>query len=105
VIPLHDAVSGALAEVMAKAPLSDGKIRFAWRAAVGPALDRASAVRLLSKGVLSIDVATEPWRRELERSRQIVLKRLAELLGVNVVRRLDVRVRTSRLPLSDIYHA
>jgi hypothetical protein len=108
VIPIHDAVAGALANVMARAPLSDGKIRFAWRAAVGPALDRASSVRLLNEGVLSVDVRTEPWRREIDRSRQVVLKRLGELLGAGVVRRLDVRVReqlADRLPLSDNHHA
>jgi hypothetical protein len=93
---------------MANAPLSDGKIRFAWRAAVGPALDRASSVRLLSQGVLSVDVGTDPWRREIDRSRQTVLKRLNELLGAGVVRRLDIRVRArgaGRLPLSDNHHA
>ena len=36
--PLNSAIPGALAELLRDAPLSPGKVSFAWRAAVGPAL-------------------------------------------------------------------
>ncbi len=44
--PLAHALPGALSELLKTAPLSDGKVSFAWRAAVGPALDRVTAVKL-----------------------------------------------------------
>ena len=44
--PLTHAVPGALAMLLRDAPLSSGKVSFAWRAAVGPALERVTSARL-----------------------------------------------------------
>ena len=42
--PLTHALPGALAQLLRDTPLSDGKVGFAWRAAVGPAVERATKV-------------------------------------------------------------
>lgn len=74
-------------------PLSAGKVRVAWRAAVGPALDRATTVRLLTDGVLDVAAVSAQWSREVERSRRLILSRLETLLGPGVVADVVVRVR------------
>lgn len=88
--PLQDAMPGALAQVLLKAPLTPGKINFAWRAAVGPALERASAARLEGR-VLVVETRGPQWTRELTRSAEVILARLEKLLGDGVVTRIDVR--------------
>ena len=82
--PIADALAGALADLLRGAPLSPGKVQCAWRAAVGPALQRATAVRL-EGGVLLVDAATPHWGREVERSRAVILARLQTLLGTEAV--------------------
>ena len=57
--PLSSALPGALAELLRAAPLSPGKVDFAWRAAVGPALERVTAVRLEGT-TLIVDAADAP---------------------------------------------
>ena len=46
VIPVHEFMPQALAEILRKAPLTPEKVAFAWRSAVGPAVDKASTYRL-----------------------------------------------------------
>jgi predicted nucleic acid-binding Zn ribbon protein len=81
---------GALVLLLRDLPLSDGKIGFAWRAAVGPAVERATHVKL-DGGVLLIEAASLQWCREITRSAPVILQRLRTLLGDDVVQRLDVR--------------
>lgn len=88
--PLSHAVPAALAYLLRGAPLSDGKVTFAWRAAVGPALERATSVRLES-GVLMVDTASEQWSREINRSRGVILARLKALLGDDAVTSIQIR--------------
>ena len=92
-IPLHDALPGALAALLHNVPLSEGKVAFAWRAAVGSGLARASSVQLTGAGALNIEVANPHWGREVERSRTVILRRLETLLGAGAVRSMSVRVR------------
>jgi len=80
----------ALAEILRKAPLNDEKIAFAWRAAVGAAMDRGTSVSLRG-AVLQVSVADPAWRREVERSAPLIRARLNTLLGAGVVRSIDVR--------------
>jgi hypothetical protein len=47
--PLQQAIPGALTEILRAAPLSDGKVGFAWRTAVGPALERLTEVKLVQR--------------------------------------------------------
>ena len=89
--PLSQALPGALAELLRGAPLSDGKVKFAWRAAVGSAVDRVTAVRLEGH-VLIVEAASAQWAREITRSSGVILTRLQTLLGPNVIQELKVRV-------------
>jgi predicted nucleic acid-binding Zn ribbon protein len=92
--PLAHAVPGALIELLRGAPLSDGKVTFAWNAAVGPALERVTAVKL-ERGVLLVDAASAQWSREIQRSSGVILARLQALLGKDTVRKLEVRSRAA----------
>jgi hypothetical protein len=91
--PLQQAMPGALVEVLRDTPLTPGKIAFAWRAAVGPAVDRVTAVRLEGR-VLIVEASGKAWARELSRSIPIVITRLQTLLGKETVTSLSVRERT-----------
>ncbi len=90
--PLNSALPGALAEFLKDAPLSPGKVSFAWRAAVGAALERETNVRL-EGGTLVVDAASAQWAREVRRSSSIILRRLQSLLGQDAVSSLTVRER------------
>ena len=90
--PLNQAVPGALASLLRAAPLSPGKVTFAWRTAVGPAMDRVTSVRLES-GVLLVDATSPQWAREVARASGIILARLQTLLGAEAVGRIEVRGR------------
>ena len=88
--PLTHAVPGALIELLRGAPLSDGKVTFAWNAAVGPALERVTAVKL-ERGVLIVEAASAQWSREIQRSSGVILARLQTLLGKDTVSSIIVR--------------
>jgi hypothetical protein len=81
---------GALAEIMRAAPLSAGKVDFAWRAAVGSAVERVTAVRLEGR-VLLVEATSAAWAREVVRSSPIILARLQTLLGRDTVATITVR--------------
>jgi predicted nucleic acid-binding Zn ribbon protein len=87
---LTHAVPGALMELLRGAPLSDGKVSFAWSAAVGPALERVTTVKL-ERGVLIVEAASAQWSREIQRLSGVILARLQSLLGKDTVRTLEVR--------------
>jgi predicted nucleic acid-binding Zn ribbon protein len=89
-LPLTAAVPRALAELLRGAPLSSGKVEFAWNASVGPALQRATAVRL-EGGRLLIDAQSAQWALEVRRSSTIILRRMQALLGDEVIREIVVR--------------
>jgi predicted nucleic acid-binding Zn ribbon protein len=89
-LPLQHAVSGALIELMRAAPLSDGKVSFAWQTAVGPALARATAVKL-ERGVLIVETPSAQWAREVQRSHRVILSRLQPLLGKETVTSITTR--------------
>ena len=88
--PLNSAAPGALAELLRGVPLSPGKVAFAWRAAVGAAMERVTSIRLDGR-VLVVDVSDPHWAREVTRMSDLILNRLHVLLGRGTVDRLDVR--------------
>ncbi len=90
--PLRSALPGALNELLREAPLSSGKVAFAWRAAVGPALERETSVRLESR-TLIVDAASKQWAQEVRRSSSIILARLQNFLGTDAVAAISVRER------------
>jgi hypothetical protein len=81
----------ALAAVLRRAPLTPEKVAFAWRTAVGPAVDRVTTIELKGR-VLNVRAKDAAWQREVERSAALIRTRLAVLLGDDIVRGLDVIV-------------
>jgi hypothetical protein len=71
--------------------VSPGKVDFAWKAAVGGAMQRVTTVRL-EAGVLIVNAANIHWAREIERARHTILSRLQTLLGRDVVARVVVKI-------------
>jgi hypothetical protein len=84
------AMPDAVAALMRSAPLSPGKVDFAWRMAVGPSMQRVTAVRL-EAGVLVVETASAQWSAEVRRSTAVILARLETFLGEATVTRLEVR--------------
>jgi predicted nucleic acid-binding Zn ribbon protein len=89
-VPLFDIVPDALAALLRHGPLSPGKLAFAWRVAVGPAIDRITTVELGADGVVKVTAPDAHWQREIRRSSAIIATRLEALLGPNVITRLSV---------------
>ena len=86
-------VPAALMELLRTAPLSDGKVTFAWKAVVGPALERATAVKL-EAGTLIVETTGPQWTREVKRSSGVIIGRLKTLLGDSTIQRIEVRTRS-----------
>lgn len=89
VIPVQQLLPDALAAVLQKAPLSPEKVAFAWRAAVGPAVDKVTSVELRDRR-LYVRPKDAAWRREIERSAGLIRARLDALLGEGVVKSIEV---------------
>ena len=90
--PIGAVVPGAIVALLRDAPLSAGKVTFAWNAAVGPAVQKATAVHL-ENGVLMVDASSPQWTREVLRSTPIILRRMRQLLGEETVSSITVRTR------------
>ena len=75
--------------MLAKQPMSPGKLQFAWRAAVGPALARAATLDWRD-GRIVVHMSSPEWTREIQRSKPMILERLRMLLGNEAAKRLDV---------------
>ena len=90
--PIAQAIPGALIDLLSGAPLSRGKVEFAWKAAVGPALERTTSVHLEGTRLL-VDAASRQWAREITRSSGVILSRLQLLLGTDTVTEISVRQR------------
>ena len=79
-----------LADVIRKAPLTDEKVQFAWRLAVGPALDKATTVRLAANGTLYVKAEAPAWNDAIGKSLGIIRSRLAHFLGETTINRIDL---------------
>ncbi len=90
--PLQQAMPSVVADLLRSGPMSPAKLAFAWRAVVGPAVDRATAVRLEDRALL-VDSSSAQWARELRWSEALILARLQRLLGADVVTSIAVRTR------------
>ena len=88
-IPVRDVVPEAVAAVVRKAPLTPEKVAFAWRSAVGPAIDHATT-EAWRDGVLLVRARDAAWGREVERSAALIRSRLGKLLGERTVRFIEV---------------
>lgn len=79
----------SIRDMLARQPLSEAKVVFAWRVTAGPAFSRA-AKATFADGTLSIRTPSAAWRKEIERAAPLLKERLAGLLGKNIVRWLVV---------------
>ena len=77
-----------VADVIRKAPLTDDKVSFAWRLAVGPAVGKATKVRLDNQGTLHVS-AKPAWLDGVRQSVGLIRSRLAHYLGENVIKRIS----------------
>jgi hypothetical protein len=89
VIQVGRFIPEALAEILRKTPMSEEKITFAWRSAVGATMDRGTSV-VFDKGVLRVSTNNAAWRREVERSETLIRSRLDALLGRGIIRAIEV---------------
>lgn len=87
--PVQTIVPGVLAEIIRRQPSSRGRTTFAWGAAVGTALARATTVELTGT-TLRVTARDARWARELERNRDVILGRLQQLLGPAAVTTLEI---------------
>ena len=85
--PLGSLAERVLPALVARAPLTPEKVQFAWRVAVGPAIDRVTRVKLA--GATVVVTGERQWLKEIERSEALILRRLQRILGDHVVRALS----------------
>jgi predicted nucleic acid-binding Zn ribbon protein len=88
--PLASALPDTVRRLLRQGEMTQGKLEFAWRTAVGPAIDRACSVRMTEDGTVEVRAADAAWRRELRHSQPMILRRLQDLLGVDVAKALRV---------------
>jgi hypothetical protein len=79
-----------VADVIRKAPLTDEKVAFAWRLAVGPAVAKATTVRLAANGTLYVKADAPAWNDAIAKSLGLIRSRLAHFLGDTAVQRIDL---------------
>ena len=80
-----------------QAPLTEEKVGFAWRTAVGAAVAGATEIAL-DGTTLRVRARDRAWQREIERSVATIRTRLDDLLGAGVVRYLDVTAAAAEEP-------
>ena len=80
-----------VAEIIRKAPMCDEKVTLAWRLAVGPAIAKVTTVRLVPDGTLHVKADTKAWVDAVRKSTSLIHLRMGDLLGENLVKRLEFR--------------
>jgi hypothetical protein len=90
VIQASKVMPAVLADVIRKAPLTDEKVAFAWRLAVGPAVGKATTVRLAANGTLYVKAEAPAWNDAIGKSLGLIRSRLAHFLGETAVQRIDL---------------
>ena len=91
-------VPSVLAKLLSSQPHSPAKVAFVWRAAVGAAIDRTTTVSLTTTGTLEVRTTDQHWRREIVRSKPMILERLGTMLGAGRVVRIKVQAPVEHRP-------
>lgn len=91
-VSLKQTAPRVLTDIVRQAPLSPGKVDCAWLLAVGPAVQRQTAIRL-EADLLLVDAKGRAWADEVRRSSRVILSRMQVLLGETAISRLEVRER------------
>lgn len=89
VIKANQVLPGVVAEVVRKAPLTEDKVAFAWRLAVGPALGKSTTVKLGADGTLYVRAESQAWIDSIRSSIGLIRSRLAHFLGETAVKRIS----------------
>ena len=89
-IQANKVLPAIVAEVIRKAPLTDDKVAFAWRLAVGPAVGKSTTVRLGSNGTLYVKADAPAWNDAIGKSLGLIRSRLAHYLGDDAIQRIDL---------------
>jgi hypothetical protein len=76
--------------------MSPGKLRLAWRIAVGAAMDRATSVALGDDACVEVTAVDVAWRREVKRSQDEILTRLQYLVGEAALKKIRVLTGPTR---------
>jgi hypothetical protein len=79
-----------LQHLLSAQPTTPGKVLFAWRIAAGPALGRAGTPEWSEDGTLRVRARDAIWLKEMRHARPIIMERLTQLLGANVIRKLEL---------------
>jgi Dna[CI] antecedent, DciA len=90
VIQANKVMPAIVADVIRKAPLTDEKVKFAWRLAVGSAVDKATTVRLAANGTLYVKAEAPAWNDAIAKSFGLIRSRLAHYLGETAVKNIDL---------------
>lgn len=85
----NQVLPGVVAEVIRKAPLTEEKVAFAWRLAVGPAVNKSTVVRLADDGTLYVTAESAAWVDSIRASIGLIRSRLAHYLGDEAVKRIQ----------------
>jgi predicted nucleic acid-binding Zn ribbon protein len=80
-LPIQQFSARVLTEIVRRQPPSAARTAFAWQMAVGAALARVTKVALDEDGVLTVSAADERWGAEIDRARDVALRRLQNILG------------------------
>jgi hypothetical protein len=88
-----DFATSVLAGMLERQPMSPGKLQFAWRAAVGPALARAATLEM-HDGRITAHASSLQWKKEIDRAKPMIVERLRMLLGRDAVKKLEVTCGT-----------
>jgi len=87
--PLSTTETAVLRRVLEAQPTTPAKIAFAWRMSAGPALGRATTIEW-KDGVVRVRADGEAWKREVRVARGVLLGRMQDLLGPDVVARIVI---------------
>jgi hypothetical protein len=97
--PINSTAARAMRTLLANQPTTDAKVAFAWQIAAGPALGRSASVRWADEeGVLHVRPSTPAWTAEIRHARPILRGRMNELLGADVVKRIEIVPASERPP-------
>jgi len=86
---LHECLPSLTAAIR-RQPLSEAKLAFCWQMVAGPAIARATTVRMSPQGEVVIQAQDSHWTREVRRALPELRQRLEALLGPEAVAHLKV---------------
>jgi len=85
-------LASILPDLLRKAPLTPEKVQFAWRAAVGPQVARATRVEWRERRVI-VRADDQRWTDEVKRAAHLIVPKLRVLLGEDNVTGLAIADR------------